>query len=140
MTEDDVDSILNVEQQSFSIPWSRRAFSEELDNKLAIYLVAKIKNKVVGYVGMWKILDEGHITNIAILPEYRGIGIGVRLVEEILKEAEKEGINRVTLEVRKSNAVAQRLYAKFAFKIEGMRKGYYQNNGEDAVIMWKNIK
>jgi ribosomal-protein-alanine N-acetyltransferase len=134
-----INDIMTVENLSFSIPWSRDAFIEEITrNKFAIYISAKLDDKVVGYGGMWKVIDEGHITNIAVHPEFRGNKIGSALLEELLTIAKNEGINKLTLEVRKSNLVAQKLYSKFGFLVEGMRKGYYSDNNEDALIMWKD--
>lgn len=134
----DIEDILVVEKLSFSIPWSRDSFEKEIvDNNLAIYLVAKVNEKAVGYIGMWKVLNEGHITNVAVHPEFRHQGIGDQLVSELLSLCEKENIDLVTLEVRKSNQNAIRLYEKHGFVAEGIRKAYYQDNKEDAIIMWK---
>jgi len=134
-----IDDIILIEKLCFTIPWSRNAFIQELSsNKFSIYISAMIDGKVVGYAGMWKIFDEGHITNIAVHPEYRQAGIGSMLLEGLINVAISEGITRLTLEVRKSNAAAQTLYFKYGFEIEGCRKGYYADNGEDAIIMWRN--
>ena len=134
----DIEDILVVEKLSFSIPWSRDSFEKEIvDNNLAIYLVAKVNEKAVGYIGMWKVLNEGHITNVAVHPEFRHQGIGDQLVSELLSLCEKEKIDLVTLEVRKSNQNAIKLYEKHGFVAEGIRKAYYQDNKEDAIIMWK---
>ena len=134
----DIEDILVVEKLSFSIPWSRDSFEKEIvDNNLAIYLVAKVNEKAVGYIGMWKVLNEGHITNVAVHPEFRHQGIGDQLVSELLSLCEKEDIDLVTLEVRKSNQNAIKLYEKHGFVAEGIRKAYYQDNKEDAIIMWK---
>ena len=134
----DIEDILVVEKLSFSIPWSRDSFEKEIvDNNLATYLVAKVNEKAVGYIGMWKVLNEGHITNVAVHPEFRHQGIGDQLVSELLSLCEKENIDLVTLEVRKSNQNAIRLYEKHGFVAEGIRKAYYQDNKEDAIIMWK---
>ena len=134
----DIEDILVVEKLSFSIPWSRDSFEKEIvDNNLAIYLVAKVNEKAVGYIGMWKVLNEGHITNVAVHPEFRHQGIGDQLVSELLSLCEKDNIDLVTLEVRKSNQNAIKLYEKHGFVAEGIRKAYYQDNKEDAIIMWK---
>lgn len=134
----DIEDILVVEKLSFSIPWSRDSFEKEIvDNNLAIYLVAKVNEKAVGYIGMWKVLNEGHITNVAVHPEFRHQGIGDQLVSELLSLCVKENIDLVTLEVRKSNQNAIKLYEKHGFVAEGIRKAYYQDNKEDAIIMWK---
>ena len=100
-------------------------------------MVAEVNNKVVGFAGLWAICNEGHITNIAVHPNYRGQGIGSKLVESLIENSSSWYINSLTLEVRASNKIAQNLYKKYGFKEEGMRKHYYQDNNEDAIIMWK---
>jgi ribosomal-protein-alanine N-acetyltransferase len=133
-----VDSVLKIDVLSFPTPWSRESFEREIEvNKFARYVVAKKDGIVIGYAGMWLILDEGHITNIAVHPEYRGTGIGSMLLEALIDICRLEGVLSMTLEVRKSNFVAQKLYGKYGFLQEGIRKGYYENNKEDAIIMWK---
>lgn len=135
---DDVDDVLIVEKLSFSIPWSKNAFIEEVtNNKFARYIIAKVNGKTVGYAGLWKVFDEGHITNVAVHPEYRRNGVGFMLVKSLMALAVEEEITRMTLEVRRSNISAQNLYIKFGFKVEGFRKEYYADNKEDAIIMWK---
>ena len=137
MTVDDIDNVVEVENNCFSIPWSKASFLREVENnEVALYLVAKIENKAVGYIGVWRILDEGHITNVAVHSDYRGLGIGSMLVSELLSLCKKDGINSFTLEVRKSNEIAQKLYRKYGFEERGVRKNYYEDNKEDAVIMW----
>ena len=139
MKFDDIKNVLEVENKSFTIPWHEESFVQELTNNLALYLVAKIEGKAVGYVGVWKILNEGHITNIAVHPDYRNNGIGKALISELLLLCIKEGINAFTLEVRKSNVIAQEFYQKMGFIEEGIRKKYYSDNNEDAIIMWKKV-
>ncbi len=132
-----IDDIIVIENLSFTIPWTKSAFLHELrNNKFAVYLSAKKGDKIVGYAGMWKIFDEGHITNIAVHPEFRRIGIGSMLLEELINRSKKGGITKMTLEVRKSNKAALELYAKYGFSVAGVRKEYYADNGEDAIIMW----
>ncbi|MCH5138531.1 ribosomal protein S18-alanine N-acetyltransferase [Clostridiaceae bacterium UIB06] len=134
-----VDSVLKIDVLSFPTPWSRESFEREIEvNKFARYVVAKKDGVVIGYAGMWLILDEGHITNIAVHPEYRGIGAGNLLLESLIEICQTESITSLTLEVRKSNLVAQNLYKKYGFLEQGIRKGYYGDNKEDAVIMWKH--
>ncbi len=138
MTAEHIDDVMVIEKLSFSTPWSRDAFVEEIsNNKFARYLCARANGKVIGYAGFWKVCDEGHITNIAVHPEFRKNKVGSILMERLLDAAVKEGVTAVTLEVRKSNIAAQNLYKKFGFKVAGIRKGYYADNGEDALIMWK---
>lgn len=132
-----IDQILYIENVSFSDPWSRDSMEKELSNNFARYVVVKKQDLVVGYGGMWLILDEGHITNIAVHPDYRGIGIGNEIVKALIRICIAENINALTLEVRKSNLAAIKLYSKFGFVAEGIRKAYYADNHEDAIIMWK---
>ncbi len=139
MKDDDIKNVLEVEEKSFTIPWHEESFLAELKNNLALYLVAKVENVAVGYVGVWKVLDEGHITNVAVHPDFRKRGIAKALVSELLLLCEEDGITSFTLEVRKSNIVAQNLYKSLGFKEEGIRKRYYEDNNEDAIIMWKKL-
>ncbi|AVX21400.1 MAG: ribosomal protein S18-alanine N-acetyltransferase [Bacillota bacterium] len=137
MTREDVKRVAEIERLSFSIPWSEQAFFNELENnERALYLVVEGPPGVVGFVGMWCIVDEGHITNIAIHPDWRGRGLGKKLMEALLIEAERRGLVAVTLEVRPSNTAGQRLYRSLGFTVAGRRRGYYQDNGEDALLMW----
>lgn len=136
-SKEDLDKILAIEELCFSTPWSRDSLEKELSNKFAKYVVAKINNTVIGYGGMWLILDEAHITNIAIHPEFRGIGSGTKILQSLVDICTDNDIKSMTLEVRVSNIVAQKLYKKFNFEEEGIRKGYYNDNKEDALIMWK---
>lgn len=139
MTLEHVDDIMIVENLSFSIPWSINAFIEEITkNSFAYYYAGIYKGKAVGYGGMWQVFDEGHITNIAVHPEFRKIGIASRILECMIGESIDMGVQRMTLEVRKSNISALRLYQKYGFINEGIRKSYYADNGEDAIIMWKH--
>lgn len=134
-----IQSILVIDSLSFPTPWSKKSFENEIENnKFAKYIVAKKDDIVIGYAGMWLILDESHITNIAVHPEYRGIGAGNCLLEALIEICRIESVNHMTLEVRKSNVVAQNLYKKYGFAQEGLRKGYYGDNKEDALIMWKH--
>lgn len=135
----DVGRVIEIERISFPTPWSRLAFlSELLENHRAIYIVAKDGQNVVGYAGMWQIFDEGHITTIAVAPAYRGQGIGRALLQTLASLGKARGVVRMTLEVRKSNNVAQNLYLSEGYVPAGIRPGYYQDNNEDAIIMWKN--
>lgn len=127
-----------VEKLSFKIPWSQNSMLEELtENKMALYLLAVMDKNIVGYAGMWRVLDEGHITNIAVHPEFREAGVGSALLSELIRRSKAEGIKDMTLEVRKSNKAAIALYKKFGFSNYGYRKSYYSDNNEDALIMWR---
>ncbi|GLC29336.1 ribosomal protein S18-alanine N-acetyltransferase [Clostridium omnivorum] len=131
-----IDEISKINSLSFHTPWSKEAIYKELDNKFARYVVAIMDGKVIGYGGVWIIVDEGHITNIAVHPEYRGIGAGDMIVDSIIEICRLEDVEAVTLEVRESNIPARRLYEKHGFIAEAIRKGYYQDTKEDAIIMW----
>jgi len=135
----DIDAVLKVEEVSFVTPWSRAAFAAEIgDNDLACYLVSEVEGQVVGYAGMWLILDEAHVTNVAMLPAFRGRGLGRMLMNSLCEVAKAMGAGRMTLEVRPSNIAAQRLYGKMGFVRRGVRPGYYTDTGEDALIMWRD--
>ncbi|MCL4516829.1 MAG: ribosomal protein S18-alanine N-acetyltransferase [Firmicutes bacterium] len=134
----DVNAVWAIEKLSFSAPWSRSAFqSELLENDKAVYLVARLGRKIIGYIGMWIVLDEGHITNLAVHPGYRSRGIGRQLLEAMSELGRMRGVRRLTLEVRMSNIIAQQLYVRTGFVASGIRPRYYHDNNEDALIMWK---
>ena len=135
MTEADVDGVAAVEAATFPTPWSRDAFDSEMRNVAARYLVAEKEGKVIGFAGAWIILDESHITNIAVLKDERGQGIGRMLTQGLMQYLSNLGAAYATLEVRKSNEVAQNLYKSLGFIKLGVRKRYYEDNGEDALIM-----
>lgn len=137
----DLNDIMVIERLSFTTPWSKSAFlSELLENERAHYLVARIEGRAVGYVGIWLVADEGHITNVAVHPEYRSRGVGRKLMEAITELALRRGARRLTLEVRKSNVRAQHLYTSLGFASAGIRRGYYRDNNEDAIIMWRELE
>lgn len=129
-------SILNISELSFPISWSFESIQSELDNKFAKYVVLKTGNTIVGYGGMWLIIDEAHVTNIAVHPEARGNGGGNIILEALFRICRKQKVTAITLEVRRSNFAAINLYEKYDFVEEGIRRHYYEDNGEDAVIMW----
>jgi len=139
MALSDIDQVLAIEQRSFPTPWSKKAFISEItDNIFASYMVVEKGDKIVGYGGMWVFLDEAHITNIAVAPENRRTGIGEFILKQLIATAVAGGAKRMTLEVRASNHAAQRLYEKMGFERKGLRKGYYTDLREDAIIMWKD--
>ncbi|MFF3922622.1 ribosomal protein S18-alanine N-acetyltransferase [Paenibacillus lactis] len=140
MTLEDIPDVLAVEHEAFSVPWTEEAFRNELKlNHFAHYMVMEYEGRLIGYAGMWTIVDEAHVTNIALLEAYRGRKWGERLLSELMKTAAFMGMEKMTLEVRLSNHVAQRLYMKKGFKPAGVRKGYYSDNQEDALIMWADL-
>ena len=135
--------VCEVENKSFAVPWTERMFYDELKNPLASYVVLLDKQNpgnVIAYVGYWKIFDEGHITNVAVHPDWRGRKAATYLMQQMMQFAASEGLKDMTLEVRRSNMAAQGLYTKLGFKIEGERPNYYEDNGEDALIMWYRVK
>lgn len=132
----DLPQVLEIEHLSYPTPWSRRAFVSELtENAYAHYLAAKSGSRLLGYVGMWLVLDEAHITNVAVHPASRHQGVGRLLMETAIHLTEEHGCRTTTLEVRRTNQVAQSLYRSLGFQVTGVRKGYYTDNGEDALIM-----
>lgn len=136
--ERDAKAMAELDRLCFAHPWSEQAFLEEvLVNQLAFYLVAETAEGIIGYAGLWTILEEGHITNVAVHPSHRGKGLGTLLVTKLIEEAESFGILHFTLEVRPSNETALSLYQKLGFQSAGRRTGYYEDNGEDALILWR---
>ncbi|WP_342048728.1 ribosomal protein S18-alanine N-acetyltransferase [Bacillus sp. OTU530] len=140
MKPEDIAQVVAIEQVSFAIPWTFETFEREMTiNEYARYTVMEKDGAIIGYCGMWLILDESHITNIAILPEYRGRNLGEALLNEVIEKAKKLGAHSMTLEVRVSNEIAQKLYRKFGFLNGGIRKRYYTDNYEDALVMWVRL-
>jgi [ribosomal protein S18]-alanine N-acetyltransferase len=140
MNLQDIDEVLQVEKRSFTAPWSRQAFMTELiDNHLANYVVAEYNGRVIGYAGVWMIIDEGHVTNIAVDPDFRGKHMGEKLLQTLMSVCIAHGGRKMTLEVRVTNYIAQKLYEKYGFERVGVRKGYYTDNREDALIMWADL-
>lgn len=136
MTLGDVDAIWEIEKQSFTVPWSRDAFVKEVtENRCARYMVVREDGVPVAYAGMWLVLDEAHITNIAVREDKRGFGLGEMVARALMQLAADTGIRYMTLEVRRTNRVAQSLYKKLGFVEVGFRKRYYADNNEDALVM-----
>lgn len=132
----DIPQVLEVERLSFSSPWPAFAFQQELTaNRLARYVVARVEGRVVGFGGIWLMVDDAHITTFGVHPDFRRQGVGRRLLLQLAELAIELGAARLTLEVRVGNAVAQALYASFGFTIAGRRPHYYSDDGEDAFIM-----
>lgn len=135
-----IPQVCEIEQICFASPWSMSMFSDELEkNPLSRYFVLLDRQepqRVLAYAGYWKILDEGHITNVAVRPEWREQHLGQYVMRQMMAFAAAEGIQSMTLEVRESNQAAQALYKKLGFIVEGLRKKYYEDNHEDALIMW----
>lgn len=133
-----IEEIITINNLSFYTPWTRESMEKELENQFAKYVVAVKDDVAIGYGGVWLIVDEGHITNIAVHPEFRGIGAGDMILDALIKVCREEKAFSMTLEVRASNIVAQNLYKKHGFVEEGIRKGYYADTREDGIIMWKH--
>ena len=138
MTHKNLDNILEIEELCYGPHhWSRESFLTELNNKISsYYVVVNNENRCIGYSGLWKIVDEAHITNLCVHPKYQNKKIAHKLLLNIIEECYREKIKFITLEVRISNKRAIHLYKKFGFKSLGVRKKYYQDNNEDALIMW----
>ena len=133
-----LDKVYAIECQSFAIPWSKNDLRKEIcENKHAIYKVAINNDKIVGYAGMWQVINEGHVTNIAVLESQRRLGVASKLIEALITHAKALDLIGLTLEVRISNEAAINLYKKFGFLPEGIRKEYYADTREDALLMWK---
>jgi len=140
MTMADIPAIVAIEHEAFSSPWTTEAFTNELMNNLfARYMIMEHEGEIIGYGGMWVIMDEAHVTNIAVKSDYRGKGLGSCLLEELQRTAVYFGAVKMTLEVRPSNEIAQRLYRKYGFEPSGIRPRYYSDNNEDALIMWAEL-
>ena len=137
MRSDDIPAVLGIETLSFTTTWPANAFSNELsENKLAHYYVGRVDGKIVAYGGIWVILEDSHITTIAVQPEFRGRGLGEQMLIHLLDDAMTRGASWITLEVRETNDVAQRLYRKYGFTNVSVRRAYYSDNNENAVVMW----
>lgn len=136
MEERHVEEILIIENASQSSPWSRQSFLNEIGRENGSFLVAEDKGRVLGFAGMWQVVDEAHIITVAVDPNRRRSGIGRKLIIELLLRARADGASCSTLEVRANNEVAIKLYESLGFKSVGIRKRYYPDNREDAVVMW----
>ena len=137
MVMTDVDGVMAVEQDSFLTPWSRSAFEEELaQNRLARYIVAVENDEIVGYAGTWLVINEAHVTNVAVSGQRRREGIGRLLMQKLMDLARENDMESMTLEVRVSNAAARHLYQQLGFVEAGIRKNYYSETKEDALILW----
>lgn len=139
MTEQDLDEVMMIEQEAFSLPWSRESYQGELRNSFANYLVCDFAGEIAGYAGIWVVFEEAHITNVAVGEKFRSRGIGLALMQEAEKIARAKKATRILLEVRPSNEIALSMYENLNFIQTGLRKAYYTDNGEDAIIMTKYL-
>ena len=137
MTAEDIDKVYEIELASFSVPWSKNLFLESLADDNNRLFVAERDKEIAGYIDLWCILDEATIMNVAVAEAFRRQGVAVVLMEHALGVALSGGANAVTLEVRKSNEPAVRLYERLGFESVGIRPNYYEKPREDAIIMWK---
>ena len=137
MTVDDIPGVVEVERASFPVPWPANAFKHELtQNRNARYVVARDGERIAAYAGLWLMVDEAHITTFAVHPDARRQRIGERLLQRLFEIAHEMNAEWLTLEVRASNLAAQKLYEKYGFRRAGVRRRYYSDNNEDALIMW----
>ena len=139
MDSSHINGVFELSKICFNVTWSLDSITYEIENPLAKYVIAEdlSTKEVIGYAGVWIVAGEGDITNIAVNPSYRKKGIASNLLIKLLEVCKEHNCTDITLEVRTSNIAAQNLYKKFNFKEEGIRKKYYSDNGEDAIIMWK---
>lgn len=139
MVPDDIPSILPIENVSFPSPWSARLFEEELKRSLARYFTAEEEGRVVGYMGYWEAPGEAHIISLAVAPECRRRGIARTLLRHCLDQAMSQGAGLATLEVRQGNEAGKALYAAVGFRTVAIRRKYYQDNQEDAIVMIREL-
>lgn len=134
-----LDEVYEIEKISFSMPWTKQMWMDEMiKSQIANHLVAKLDGKILGYAGFWLIIDEAEIVNIAVHPEYRRKGIGNLLLKELLNLAKTKKAKLVTLEVRETNESAKNLYSKSGFQLIAIRKKFYKDTNEDALVYWLN--
>lgn len=135
----DLDEILAIEVASFTSPWTREMYLAELDNVGVsfCYTARDDSGKILGFCSFWRVMDELHINNLAVAPEHRRCGVATALLGFVLNEARKLGVHRATLEVRRSNDAARHLYERFGFAAAGVRRAYYSNPVEDAIVLWR---
>lgn len=136
MAEAHIPSVMEIEHASNPSPWSEASIRGELKNAQASYFVAIADNQIRGFCGYWKVIDEAHITNVAVHPDCRRAGIGRSLIKHALEQAQADGIRCATLEVRRNNEAAIKLYESFGFVQSAIRKGYYPKDSQDAIVMW----
>lgn len=138
MSEADLPQVAEIEKNIFSIPWSEKAFKDSMESENTIYIVAKERDKVLGYAGMYCSFEEGNITNVAVDTSARRHSVGQNLIIDILNKGKEKGVTDFFLEVRETNYAAISLYEKIGFKASGIRKNFYEKPTENAVIMWKH--
>lgn len=135
MTERDLDEVMIIEHESFSLPWSRQSYESELKNQFANYLICDIEGEIAAYIGIWVVFEEAHITNVAVRKKHRSEGLGKAIMLAAEKIANEKKAMRIMLEVRPSNTVARKMYSELGYMETGLRKHYYADNQEDAILM-----
>ncbi len=135
----DLAAVLRLERLSFPSAWTPESYLRELRNLNSYYIVARVEDEIVGYAGMWVIVDEAHVSTIAVAPEHRHRGLGERMMRHLLEVARTRHAAKVTLEVREHNDVAQALYRKLGFEVQGLIPHYYGDTGENAFVMKKEL-
>jgi ribosomal-protein-alanine N-acetyltransferase len=140
MTPYDLDEVLTIERASFPTPWTKAMFREELFIPLCHDLVAVFEGRIIGYISFSIVIDEVHLRNIAVHGEWKRRGIASKMIAEMICLSSKRGADKVTLEVRESNRGAIELYKKFGFVVKGVRPLYYNDTGEDALILWADFE
>jgi ribosomal-protein-alanine N-acetyltransferase len=139
-SERDIDDILRIESASFTRPWTREMYLSELEHRdVAFFYIARDPvGEAIGFCSCWRVLDEVHINNLAVVPEHRRAGVASALLERVLRDGAARGASRATLVVRRSNVPALKLYEKFGFTVSGVRRGYYTHPDEDALVLWRD--
>jgi ribosomal-protein-alanine N-acetyltransferase len=137
---DDLEGVLAVDEASFTRPWTRAMYESEFLNQATafLYVLRLPACRVAGYIATWIVIDEVHVNNLAVRPEFRGRGLGSALLAHALAEGTRRGAPRAMLEVRRSNETARRLYERFGFAVTGVRREYYQHPVEDALVLWRD--
>ncbi len=141
LSERDLDEIVAIEKASFSNPWTRQMYLRELQNPDVSFLyVLRLQGAIAAFCSFWLVLDEIHINNLAVRPDFQGQGLGTALLQHVLEAGATRGAERATLEVRRSNAPARRLYERLGFEVAATRPNYYASPPEDALILWRSAQ
>ena len=134
--EKDIPSVMELDREAFFDPWNRETWQRELQNKIAVWIVEELEEQIVGYAGIWVVAGEAQVMRVAVRKELRNRGLGLALTQALIQKAWDAGAEAITLEVRESNAAAQKVYERCGFVSEGVRPNYYEDTHEGAVIMW----
>jgi ribosomal-protein-alanine N-acetyltransferase len=142
MEAGDLDGVMAIEKVSFPTPWSRKLFAEEIEREFSDSIVAVPPEgeSVLGYAVCWTVAEESHLLNIAVRPDARGRGVGTALLKECIRRGARMGAERIFLEVRAGNGPALKLYGREGFSFQGVRRGYYSDTGEDAILLSRDLK